>query len=93
MYTNQIVEGGSSKIVNFLAGWVIFQLLVIGWAGAGILNDRINCVPEVVSNAYDDRFGYYFVSMTLPLIHFAEDTEVEVIGCPTPVTSTTTPSV
>lgn len=76
------------KPIDILAVWVIFQLLVIGIAGASILNDRIDCIPEPISQAYDDRFGYYISAAMFPIALFIPQMDVPVNGCPQVATTT-----
>ena len=57
---------------NFLATWIVFQLIVIGWAGVSVNNDMargtLSCEPK------DLGFKGYLAGTMFPLVFFITET-------------------
>lgn len=64
---------------QFLAGWIIFQLLVIGVAGGSIEADVLNRTYDCAKDAAEWRssaantIGLVMVGALVPLVAFTED--------------------
>ena len=57
------------KIIEFLAAWVVVQLIVIGIAGGDYYSNlEANCKDDKPNN--QSHFGNYVISTAFPLIWF-----------------------
>lgn len=64
---------------EILAGWIIFQLFMIGVAGYQGIEDEVNCVAVSKTQAYTD---VPLILILLPIAYFTTEDRIEVTGCP-----------
>lgn len=57
----------TTNYTNILAGWVIWQLLIIGFMGGIAYNNKANCIPDLT---WKSHWTAPLTGAALPLVFF-----------------------